>query len=472
VSALVSTAAVAAVSVVTMSGAAPASGASLPSVSAHTFKGSPTVSTLTTAPGGNGKHSGSKPISPPKSGYIVYWDQDEEEDYYASATGTDGQLETPWDPNGQMCIVPHTNGEYVVGYDPTNTSQHNPGQPPGHPFKDPPIGEELQNRYGVWTGTNLYVPGPFALKKGEPGDDSPKKNGVFNGQATYTGCATDSKGDVFATDLGSAQGTYPPPADGRLVEWFAPNYRSYCILDGPTAGGVGTHHVDGTGGLSQPGMMAVADNGDLLLPIGGPTNGQGIGGEVLRIAKTSLPTGAAQCPDGIYPQGDLHTSVFVQGTPTFMPVPMGIAEDPTCDCFAVDTAFGTPAIAFYSQTGKLLSTRPTIPGETISELGKEASGFNPFGMAFAPTGTLYFVDIHLSCPGTKLTKCGPGNFGGRIMRVTFGAGNQPQLPPTVVASDFDFPTSVTVCDVGHGVCPFPAYRTPAPSKEDKAEAGG
>ena len=79
----------------------------------------------------------------PKTGYVVYWDQDEEEDYYASATNTEGQLVTPWDPNGQMCLLNDGTGRFVVGYDPTQPSQHNPGGPPHRPYKQPPIGEEL-----------------------------------------------------------------------------------------------------------------------------------------------------------------------------------------------------------------------------------------------------------------------------------------------------------------------------------------
>lgn len=427
-----------------------------------------------TVPGGKGYHRGAQPVSPPKSGYLVYWDQDEEEDYYASATGQLGQLEPPWDPNGQMCIVPHTHGDYVVGYDPTNPSQHNPGGPPGHPFKSPPVGEELQNRYGVWTGKNLHVPGPFALAKGLPGGDSPPKAGVFNGQSTYTGCATDARGNVFADDIGTAQGTFPVPTDGRLVEWFAPRYTSYCILDGPTSGGVGPHHVDGAGGLAQPGMMTVAGNGDLLLPEAGATTpGQLFGGEVLRIAHTSLPASAAACPGGVYPQGKLHTSVFMQGNATFMPFPMAIAKDPKCGCYAVDTAFGNPAIAWYSPSGQLLKTHPTIPGETIATLGRTPNGYNPFGMAFAPDGTLYFVDIHITCATGTLSHCGPTTYKGRILKVGFGAGGQPELPPKVVDTGFAFPTSVTICVLGgKEVCPFPAYRTHAPLKEDKAEGSG
>ncbi len=71
----------------------------------------------------------------PKTGYVVYWDQNEEEDYVASATNIAAQLITPWDPNGQMCLLNDGTGRFAVGYNPTQLSQHNPGGPPHHPFK-------------------------------------------------------------------------------------------------------------------------------------------------------------------------------------------------------------------------------------------------------------------------------------------------------------------------------------------------
>ena len=55
-------------------------------------------------------------------------------------------------------------------------------------------------------------------------DSPPTANGVFNNNQTYTGCAVDSHGNVFGNDIATAQGDYPPPSSGRLVEWFAPNY--------------------------------------------------------------------------------------------------------------------------------------------------------------------------------------------------------------------------------------------------------
>ena len=56
----------------------------------------------------------------------------------------------------------------------------------------------------------------------------------------------------------------------------------------------------------------------------------------------------------------------------------------------------------------------TVPGTTLSDLGTDPDQYNPFGMAFAPDGTLYFVDIHVTCKG-PLTGCGPADYGGRVM---------------------------------------------------------
>ena len=95
----------------------------------------------------------------------------------------------------------------------------------------------------------------------------------------------------------------------------------------------------------------------------------------------------------------------------------------------------------------------------MADLGKSPGQYNPFGMAFAPDGTLYFVDIHITCTG-PLTGCGPASYGGRAMRVTF-SGGQPSAPVTV-AGGFDFPTSVTVCVPAHMRCPDPSGKIVAP----------
>ena len=379
-----------------------------------------------------------------KPGYLVYWDQNEEVDFLSMPSGTQGQLLPAWDLNGQVCVLP--DGRFVGGYDPTLPGQRNIGS--AKPYKQPADGEELDNPNGSFSGQTLYVPGPYKMPGQTIGGDSPPtSNGVFNNNQTYTGCAIDKAGNVFGNDIATAQGDYPPPSSGRLVEWFAPSYTTYCIVYGPTSGGYGPHHTDGSGGLAQPGMMALADNGDVLVPNVGTSS-------VLRFAASSLPTGASQCPGGIYPRSKVHVSTFDK-----VSFPAGVAKDPTCDCFAVSSYIGDPSIRFVSQSGQPEADRGTVPGTTIADLGKSPGQYNPFGMAFAPDGTLYFIDIHIACKGL-LTGCGPASYGGRVMKVTFTNG-QPSTP-VAVATGFDFPTSVTVCVPATTVCPYPPGAIVAP----------
>ncbi len=376
--------------------------------------------------------------NPGKASYLVYWDQNEEEDLLSMPSGTQAQLVPAWDPNGQMCVL--ADGRFVVGYDPTLPAQRNLGGL--KPYKQPGDGMELDEPDGSFSGQTLYVPGPYKMAGQTIGSDSPPTaDGVFNNNQTYTGCAVDHRGNVFANDIATAQGDYPPPSSGRLVEWFAPAYTTYCIVYGPTTGGYGPHHTDGTGGLAQPGMMALAGNGDLLVPNVGTSS-------VLRFAQSSMPTSAAQCPGGVYPRADVQLSTFLAN----QPFASGIAADPTCGCFAVSSYIGDPAIRWVTATGQPEPGRGSVPGTTIAQLGQNPEAFNPFGLAVAPDGTLYFVDIHISCKN-GLTSCGTTDYGGRVMKVTVTDG-QPSVP-VAIASGYDFPTSVTVCIPSKARCPYP-----------------
>ena len=383
--------------------------------------------------------------------YTVYWDQNEEEDFLRMPSGRSGLLIPPWDPNGQLCIVPDGSGRFVVGYNPTLPGQNNPGS--ALTPKSPPVGEALYDRHARFTGQTLFTAGPFHLPGQTVGGDIPPdgSSGTFNNNGTFTGCAFDSHGNLFASDLGTAQGDFPPPDDGRIIEWFAPSYRSACVVFGPTDGGVGPHHVDGTGGLRQPGDLAVDHNGDLLVPEAGALQNGLPGGRVLRFDHTSLPRRSRNCgPDGLYPRSRIRSSVFVQGSLTTLPFPIAIARDPICKCWAVDSTFGDPAVAWFDDAGNPVRGHSTIPGEPLAQIGQDPNGYNPFGIAFAPDGTLYLVDIHITCTGL-LSGCGPASHAGRVLRFTFKAG-QPN-PPTAIASGLDFPTSVTVCTRDDGPCP-------------------
>jgi hypothetical protein len=379
--------------------------------------------------------------------YLVYWDQNEEQDFLSMPSGTQGQLVPPWDPNGQMCLL--RDGRFVVGYDPTLPAQRNVGS--AKPYKEPADGEELDEPNGSFSGQDLYVPGPFKMPGQSIGSDSPPtSDGVFNNNQTYTGCAVDKDGNVFGNDIATAQGDFPPPTSGRLVEWFAPSYKTYCIVYGPDAGGTGPHHTDGTGGLAQPGTMTLADNGDLLVPNAGTSS-------VFRFARSSMPANASACPGGIYPRAKVQMSTFVNG----LSFPAGIAKDPTCDCFAISSYIGDPAIQWVTQDGQPEPGHATVPGEAVADIGKDPNSYNPFGLAFAPDGTLYFIDIHVTCKDNMVSEgCGPADYGGRAMKVTFSNG-QPSAP-TVVHAGFDFPTSVTVCVPATQVCPYPSGKIVAP----------
>ena len=156
---------------------------------------------------------------------------------------------------------------------------------------------------------------------------------------------------------------------------------------GPDAGGVGPHHTDGTGGLAQPGMMALAANDDLLVPNVGTSS-------VLRFAHSSLPTSASECPGGVYPRAKVKVSTFFKAS-----FPAGIARDPTCGCYTVSSYIGDPSIVWVSASGQPEPGRGSVPGTTVADLGQSADQYNPFGMAFAPDGTLYFIDIHIRVHG-------------------------------------------------------------------------
>jgi hypothetical protein len=94
-----------------------------------------------------------------------------------------------------------------------------------------------------------------------------------------------------------------------------------------------------------------------------------------------------------------------------------------------------------------------------------ADGYSPFGLAFAPDGTLFFIDIHVQC---KPDGCGPTSGAGSLYRVTFGANQQPSTPERLTTG-MDFPTSVTTCDGSTQHCPLPASDYGAPLRTPTTE---
>jgi hypothetical protein len=175
---------------------------------------------------------------------------------------------------------------------------------------------------------------------------------------------------------------------------------------------------------------------------------------VLRFDHASLPRSARDCgPDGLYPASKLRSATFIQGSLSLLPFPQSIAHDAACDCWAVASTIGDPAVAFFDEHGAPLPSMGAVHGETIQNVGADPNGINPFGIAFAPDGTLYIVDIHIRCRA-PLTGCGPAPNGGRVLRVSYDHGRPG--PAVTVAGGYNFPTSVTVCVPQRRRCPTPA----------------
>jgi hypothetical protein len=405
--------------------------------------------------------------SAPTPAVFVYWDQNEEEDALLPS-GQLVQMVPPWDPNGQMCVFPsgfgpNGGGGFVTGYNPTLPSQHNLGGL--KPLKNPPVGEAVWDRNGNFTEQAIFVPGPYALPGSNIGGDIPPDpartfctngttagacttdadcpggacSGTFNDNGSFTGCAFDSKGHLFAADIGQSQGTTSSPDQGRIIEWFPPNYDSFCIIIGPTQGGVGPHHVNGTGGLRNPGLMAVDPQDNLYVPESGNAR-------VLRFDHASLPSSPEECgSDGLLVPSAAYT-VFIKGKG----IPAGIARDPTCstastNCWAVTNiltgSLGGDTIYWFDDAGHQTTVKGPIP----------KGNYSPFGIAVSPSGDVFFVDIALTCGANG---CGTIDGGGGVFKVSFPNG-QPTAP-VKIAGGLNFPTSVTVCDTGSQVCPVPA----------------
>ena len=334
------------------------------------------------------------------------------------------------------------------------------------------------DRHGGFTGQTIYVPGPYALDGSVGGDIPPDDTskfctdgttlhcttdadclpgfqclGTFNNNGSFTGCAFDSKGDLFGADIGNAQGSVLPPPVGRIIEWFPPEYTSYCIIFGPTTGGDGVHHVNGSGGLRQPGMMAVDPDDNLYVPVFGTSAGTP---EVLKFDHSVLPHGPDDCgPDGLLvppAQPTIFIKFVAPAGIAGLPVPQGIARDPSCstettNCWAVGnvtsgTTIGgeTDAVYWFDGAGNPLPSKGPIP----------KGNYNPFGLAVTPTGDVFFISIGLVCQGLG---CDTVDGGGVLYKTTFTNGTP--STPEKIAVGLNFPTSVTVCDAGTHICPEP-----------------
>ena len=252
-----------------------------------------------------------------------------------------------------MCVLP--GGRFVGGYDPTLPNQHNLGG--AKPYKAATDGEELDQPNGSFSGQTLYVPGPYKIAGQTIGSDSPPSpNGVFNNNQTYTGCAIDSRHNVFAERHRDRTGRrIPPPSSGRLVEWFAPTYKTYCIVYGPDTGRYraasrGRHRRSGPAGHDgrrrqrrPPGPQRSEPRACCASP-------------TLR-----CPTSAAQCPGGVYPREPGPALDVLQGTA--VPVRHRQGSRPAAATPSAATS-ATPPSSGSNASGQPEPGRGSVPGTT------------------------------------------------------------------------------------------------------------
>jgi len=223
------------------------------------------------------------------------------------------------------------------------------------------------------------------------------------------------------------------------------------------------HHVNGSGGLSNPGMLAVDAEDNLYVPESGKLR-------VLRFDHSSLPRGAEDCAPNGLPASPPQPTVFISRLGSKgITAPAGIARDPSCstdssNCWAVTnvlagTSLGGDSNAIYWFDGE---------GNALPEKGPVPSGdFNPFGLAVAPNGDVFFIDIGLACDNNG---CDTVNDGGALYKVSFSGGTP--STPVKIASGMNFPTSVTVCDAGNQVCPEPDSQAMPVTQPTPGQGGG
>jgi hypothetical protein len=170
-------------------------------------------------------------------------------------------------------------------------------------------------------------------------------------------------------------------------------------------------------------------------------------GRVAKLERASLPKSAKDCPGpSNMPRKPISVSTFIQGQFLYQPIPVGIARDVACKCWAVTSIFGSPSVAWYDDSGAPLPPGPAGKGPVLG--GGLFGTFNPLGLAFAPDGTLFFIDIHLQ-PNDE--GVGPAEGEGGLYQVTFTNGVA--SVPIAVATGLHYPVSVTTCTPAVRVCP-------------------
>jgi outer membrane protein assembly factor BamB len=300
------------------------------------------------------------------------------------------------DVNGMICRLPDGSGRFVLGED--------TGQP--HP----------RPGWGVFTRDGLQV-----------GKLTPT---AFVAQAEPFGCAFDSTGRLFTTEVGN-QGFGTP--QGQLIVWFPP----YDVFPGPPG--------------AYPDTDAVGTNFCKLAVISTATGIALDGQDRVYVASPSsskvfrysgdFPTGpdaAGGCGRSdalgspLVDEGRIVEEVFVDAPEAA--IPSGIARAPNGNWYVSSVLLGT--IAEFDPDGAFVRSI-AAPPEPVQELPKSTG--SPQSLAVDHEGSLYYADLDLQ--GDFFSpEPGPD---GKVRRIAFDANGDPQ-PPVVVRAGLDFPDGVAL----------------------------
>ena len=330
-------------------------------------------------------------------------------------SGTQGQLLPAWDLNGQVCVLP--DGRFVGGLRPHAAG---PAQP-----RRPEALQAARRRRGARRAQRL-VQRPDPLRARPLQDAGPVHRQRL---AAHRQRRVQQQPDLHraapSTRPATSSATTSPPrrattrrraADG----WWSGsrrNYTTYCIVYGPDAGGVraAPHRRDRRAGPAR-------DDGAGRQRRPARAQRRHLERAPLRRIVAARPS-AAQCPGGRLPAHKVQVSTFFK---VVLSRPASPRTRPVAASPSAATSGSRPSV-WVTNDGQARAGPGLGAGHDDRRLGKSPTSTTPFGMAFAPDGTLYFVDIHIACNGSadrlragRLR--GPGDEGDLHQRPTLRAG--------------------------------------------------
>jgi hypothetical protein len=303
------------------------------------------------------------------------------------------------DINGMVCLVPDGSNRFIAGED---TGQ--PAVPPG---------------WGVFAADGTQVGKLTATYFVDPGDPF--------------GCAFDSQGRLFTTEIGNSVSGAPT---GQLIMWFPPYDRFPGEPGSYPNTAHSTHFCKIATTLGTSTSLAI-DEQDRIYVTSARTSSFSASGSVIRFSPPfpTAPDAAGGCGavDALgSPVADaVQAEVFIQNVN--VSTPSGIARARNGNWYVASVLNGV--IGEFDRDGRFV--RRVL--EPAQPPGLPARNGNPQGIAVDADGDLYFADLQLTA--------GPGGVGpganGKVRWIHFDAGGSPSAP-MVIRENLAFPDALGI----------------------------